>query len=519
MVRGPIARETGFDPFSDDRVTLQRLSPEWALMAKSSETFDVVVSSPPAASMVDGSACFTQEFYQRASRQLSPRGIFCQRIQCIDYGPVPLQLTLKAIRNAFQQVIAIEMAAGEMLVLGSNSEHAFVMDQLAARLESPRVCRLLAQSGLDWSALLNFPAYDHAALEEICNEYRGSANSTFHGQLAAKAPFELMRWADKQAEVQQLLTSTRISQAPFWTNSFSQPNELGQERHLSRRSRLMEWLDETQASRELLRRLGEVTDQQKIVRENPDQHWWAYRRVLRKQLQDRPRSAIQQVKAIDEKQQMHPEDAHRRDYFVALGNAVREPKPTRQQVADLEQCLDPYDPLVSYFGRQEAADLLARCGEDARQELAYRLHVIYFAPTADASVRNVAKALETLVNHPETIPDRSVYFDAVNGLIQTLRIRWEIRQNIRETSSQKILDDVDQCVVAVEKGVAVLDSLAVSAGIPQTEWQTRRNVIDRLVLRPLRSYRSEVQLRQLRGRAQARSIIEEAVQADDDDGL
>jgi hypothetical protein len=519
MVRGPVRRETGLDPLSDDRVILKRISPELALMGQNQESFDVVFSSPLSSSMVDGSSAFTQEFYQRASRQLTERGIFCQRFECIDYGPKPLQMALKAVRKAFRRVIAIEMTAGELLLLGSNSDDAFFTDNLAARLETSHIRRLLAQSSLDWSALLNFPAYDHAAIDEICNESSSWANSIMHGQLAATAPLELMRWGNKQQEVQNVLTATRTSPAPFWSSTSGQPNELGEELHLSRRSRLLEWLDDAQSSKELVRRLSEVAEQQKIVRENPDQHWWRYRKALRKQLQERPRSAIQQVKAVDDKKTMHPEDIFRRDYFVALGDAVREPKPTRDQIAALEKYLEPYDPLVSYFGRQETADLLARCGEDAAQELAYRLHVIYYAPVVDASVRNVAKALEALVSHLDTIPDESSRFDAINGLIQTLRVRWEIRQHVKESSSKKLLDDVDQSLVAVEKGVATLDTLASGAGVTEYEWQIRKNVIERMMLRPLRTYRSELQMRQMRGQAKARSIIEEAGQIDENEDL
>ena len=141
--------------------------------------------------------------------------------------------------------------------------------------------------------------------------------------------------------------------------------ELGDnEIQLSRRSRLIEWLGDSQVSKELVRRLEEVMTQQKLVRENPDAHWWEYRNKLKKQLQDRPRSAIQQVKAMDEKQTLHPEDIRRRDYFLALGIAARQPVPTRKQIAAVEEFLEPYDPLISYFARQETADMLAGCGED-----------------------------------------------------------------------------------------------------------------------------------------------------------
>jgi hypothetical protein len=412
--------------------------------------------------------------------------------------------------------MSVETMSGELLLLASNVDNAFVPDDLASRLEMSHVRTVLARSGLDWSTLLNLPAYDHDALAEICHESSHGANSTIHGQLASKAPLEVMRWGNKVAEVQSVLTANRISLTPYRIASEGEPKRLDADAPVSRRSRLVEWLEEN-ASPELIRRLGEIATQQKLVREHPDAHWWAYRKVLRKQLQDHPRTAIQQIKAVNQKRNWHPEDTHRYDYFIALGNAARQEKPTREQIASLETYLEPFDPLVSYFGRQETADLLSRADADPARELMYRLHVIFFAPTVDASVRNVAKAVETIVRHPEILPDESVRFDALNGLIQTLRIRWEIRQTIAENSSKKILDDVDQTLVAVEKAVAMLDSIAVPAGVPESDWQIRKNVIERLMLRPLRTYRTNVAMKHLRGQTTGKTIFDEATHDDDFD--
>lgn len=510
LVRGPLAKETGFDPLSDDRVTLRRISPELAMMAQAGDPYDIILSSPPSSFVASGGVQFTAEYYQRVSRHLAKRGLFCQRFECIDYGLQPVQLVVKAMRSAFQRVMVIEPSVGELLVFGANSDDVFVPIDLASRLEAPHVCRVLARSGIDWSALLNLPSFDHEALGEICDESRHFPNSAMHGQLSALAPLEVMRWGNKLQEVQSTLTATRVTRAPFWTDEKGQTRGLDNELQLTRRSRLVEWLGDTRVSKELVRRLEEVASQQKLVRDNPDGHWWAYRGTLRKQLQDRPRTVIQQVSAVSEKTTMHPEDERRRDYFLALGNAATKEHPTRQQIAAMEEFLEPYDPLLTYFARQETADLLARAQQDPATELMYRLHVIYFAPTIDASVRNVATALETLVKHPEAIPDESTRFDTLNGLIQTLRVRWEVRQSGRESSSNKTLDDVNQSLIAIENAVTALDRLTASAGVSDSDWTTRKQVIERLMLRPLRSFRSETLARQARGQAQARAILEEA---------
>ena len=212
-----------------------------------------------------------------------------------------------------------------------------------------------------------------------------------------------MRWGHKQQEIQTALTSTRVTPAPFWYDEKGRSKQVEEEMHLSRRSRLVEWLGDANLSKELLRRLGEVAEQQKLVRENPDAHWWSYRKSLRKQLQDLPRAAVQMVKAIDEKQKI----ASRKltcgaaIIFVALGNAVRQPQADARSSCGRGRIPRTVRPAgLTIFARQETADLLARSGEDAGRELVYRLHVIFFAPTIDPSVRNVAKAVQTICETP-----------------------------------------------------------------------------------------------------------------------
>ena len=513
MLRGPIAQETGFDPLSDDRVRLIAAPPELALMARD-EAFDVILSSPPPSSVVSGGASFTTEYYRRASRRLADRGIFCQRFECLDYGPDPLRLVVQSLRQAFREVIAVETAAGELLLMATNSEGVFIPDDLPARLEALHVRNLLARSGLDWSAPLNFPTYDHAALGEICDEAHTWSNSSANGLLALKAPLDLMRWGTKLQDVQRMLTSTRTTPAPFWNREHGEKsNLLAGEVKLSRKSRFLEWLGDSRVSAELLRRLSEVVTQQKLVREHPESHWWEYRKALRQQLQDHPRSSIQQVRHVRGDKQTHPEDLTRKNYFEALGAAAQQAKPTDAQIATIEACLEPYDPLLSYFARQEIADLQARADTDAAGELAHRLHVIFFAPAGEASTRNVATAIELLVRHPDAIPDDARRFDVLNGLVQLLRTRWESRQNTPVLSVRRQLTDVDRSVVAIEKAMTAMNELASSANLSPDDWATRKQVVDRILLRPLRAYRTDLQATATKTEGRTRAIIEQAAEA------
>ena len=513
MLRGPLSRETGVDPLSDDRVKLLAAPPELALMTNDT-MFDVILSSPPPSSIVSGAASFTTEFYQRASRRLADRGIFCQRFECLDYGPSPLRLVVRALRQAFREVIAVETAAGDLLLMATNSEGVFVPDDLPVRLETPHVRRLLARSGLDWSTPLNFPTYDHAALGEICDESRTGSNSSANGLLATTAPLDMMRWGPKLQETQRVLTAIRTSPTPNWNrDGETKPNLLAEEVKTSRKSRFLDWLGDSRVSAELLRRLSEVATQQKLVREYPEEHWWQYRKALRQQLQDHSRSSLQQVRHVRGEKQTHPEDLARKSYFEAFGNAAQRAKPTDIQIAAMEACLEPFDPLMSYFARQEIADLQARSDVDAVGELTHRLHVVYFAPVGEASTRNVASTIELLVRHPEAIPDEARRFDVLNGLVQLLRTRWESRQNAPVLSARRQLTDVDRSVIAVEKALTSMSGLTAPADLTAEEWATRQQVIDRILLRPLRAYRSSLQTAAIKNEGRSRAMIKQADEA------
>jgi spermidine synthase len=489
VIAGPLATETGLNPLVDERVQLVTIPPTLAVMS-SHERFDVILSSPPSSSIVAGGAMFTADHYQHASRCLADGGIFCQRFQCVDYGPDPLRIVVQSMRRAFHEVIAIETAAGEFLLLGANTPEAFAPEDLAMRLQAQHVRQLLARSGLDWSALLNFPAYDHHALAEICSEARSWTNAPANGILALRAPLELIRWAPKLQETQQVLTAVRTSPAPFATPDES-ATEDEEEVQRSRKSRMLEWLGDRRVSPDLLRRLSEVATQYKLVQENPESHWWEYRKALKEQMQNRRQSVVQQVGHNDEKAAKHPEDEWRKAYFTALGVAAH--KPTAELIAEVAKHLQPYDPLVSYFARQEIADLQFRGQTDAVSELEHRLHVIYFAPTVDGSTRNVVTAIELLIKHPEAIPDPGRRYDTLNGLLQTLRNRWESRQSYPVKSARRQLSDVDRSLVAADKGVQTLEDWHHEAHVSDSDWAIRKQVVERILQRPLHDYRTQLQ--------------------------
>lgn len=499
LIQGPVAREAGLDPLTDPRIQVISTPPQLMVMRDAAE-YDVILSSPPPSSLMAGAASFTVDHYRHAAACLAPGGIFCQRFECVDFGAWPLLSVVAALQMAFSEVAVIEAGAGELLLLATQSPGQFVPEHLLSRMEAPHVRRILARCGLDWTSVLNLPAYDHATLLEICREGKARRNDASNAVLALNAPWELLRWGAKLTEVQKVLTAPR-------TTLMDAEGE--QHANRSRKSRLLEWLGDDRVTPAILRRLSDVATQQQLVRDNPESHWWEYRKALRQELQKRARSLVQQVAhTVDgDNAPLHPDDARRKAYFVALGAAARAPKPTAEAVERIADYVQPYDPLVSYFAHEEMADLLARGQVSPSMELACRLHMVYFAPPGDGSVRPVTNAIEMLVSNPGLIEDSARRFDLLNGLVQTLRARWEARQGSSVLPPRRQIADADRTIVAIEKAMAAMEQWQPEAGIAATEWESRKQVIDRILLRPLRAHRTQLQAVATRSEARTQAAV------------
>jgi len=54
------------------------------------------------------------------------------------------------------------------------------------------------------------------------------------------------------------------------------------------------------------------------------------------------------------------------------------------------------------------------------------------------------------------------------------------------------IQDVDRTLIVIENALSEMDQLAAQPEVAAAEWSTRRDVLDRLLLRPLRGYRAEL---------------------------
>src|SRR4029077_5846405 len=119
LVQNIVAGGTGAVPLEDDRVALSICDPSLGLAAARGQ-FDVILSSPEHLALARSQPYLTAEFYCRVARKLTPEGVFCQRLQFVDFGPRVLQTIVATVRSIFRDMLILEVAPGEYLLAATN---------------------------------------------------------------------------------------------------------------------------------------------------------------------------------------------------------------------------------------------------------------------------------------------------------------------------------------------------------------------------------------------------------------
>ena len=465
LSRSLLSSSNEISPLSDDRLETRVCDPALAVRTMS-ERFDVIVAAADQPSLPQAANGFTVESLRAAAGCLNDEGVFAIRYQHIDLGPRSVRGLAKTMSVAFREVATVEIAPGELLFLGTNSERGFARQGFIERWQRPHVRMLLASVGWDWSTPLRLPMLSHEALQELVLQSGGVVNVASRSTWPFRLPTEVLRWENKLQQVQAELA----------------PHERF----------LMAWGGDEANNADVAARLSEWELSRAIIRRHSDE-FWAYRKSVKEHMTSSPRAMIQQAGHSDSNSDLHADDRRRLRYFRTIGELAKNAAPTEADLDRVRQFESPFDPLVSPFLHQELVELTPRCSDrDAAAELHHRLAAIYFSTPADRSIRNVADALQFVNSTPAAIPDDVERYDHLNALLQMLLARWSARGEFRPTSSRVALNDIERSIAAAETSFATLAALSAQGVVPDEEWQARQRHLERRLVRPLRTYRGQV---------------------------
>ena len=452
----------------DGRLEWVEATPMQYATSSLTRTYDVILCPEASSIPLRSQPQLTREFHARLAARLNEGGLFCQRMNIVDFGSAPLLHTLRSLRSAFEQTCIITTDGSEVLLLATNSPAPLFDPGLMARLETPQVQRLCATLGVDWSMFAQLACVQSEAIDELLADTRRSQNSWLNARFTMSLASETLRWGPKWKEKQAVFAN----RAELILTAM----------HL-----------EDEAEQTLARRIQDSQERVRILTEKADDQW-SYRRVLKESLKDRPRTSIQRINH-EIRQALTPEDRHRKAYLVALGRAAREEAPTREAIAKLESFAEPYDPLVTDFVSFEVAHLLGRAQDsDPAREYGHWMHCISYAPGNDLSVRPVAAALDLLRRNPEIVPDAAWRWDQFSQLLDVMRVRWAARWQA-EAPSKFEAADMQHSMEAVTATLSAMDELATEAGVDRATWKVQRRIWEDSLVTPTRTRQGNGEVR------------------------
>lgn len=451
------------NPLDDSRVAIQTAEPLLKLRTSPGQA-DIIIASADQQGIPIAASTITTEFLQTASTALSDSGLYCQPLDYADFGPDALQVIVETWQSVFSEVAAIEIAPGKLLFVATNSPAGIIRPGIVDRLQRPNVRFALARTGWDWSTPLRLSVYTDHGLTAAFGEPSGRVSNVSTARLTCQLPWEVMRWGDKYTAIMKKIgPAAQTLQFTIGEDAYA-PN--------------------------VTNRLAELTEQQELIHDHPDEYWF-YRRKVKNRLTKTPQSELVQVKGEEPLHELQENEKRRVDYFTALGAAAKQKSPSPDDLLTIEEFAAPHDPLISLFLHQEVAELATRNrDENFRIELQHRLHRIYFTASSDQAVRNVIASIEILCEYPEAISDDADRADQLDALLQALHDRWHNRGEKSPGSSKIVLNDIEQSVAAIDKAFFELEQLNDARDYSPEQWQARRLALEKSLLRPLQAYRT-----------------------------
>ncbi len=455
-------------PADDSRVVMQHVAAGLAIRSLKANPRDVIVVDLPQTCSAGGQDLYTLEFYQQVHAGLKTGGIFCQRISEHDLGGDVLIRMISTVDSLFDRAIMARVSSGDILLIAGPVD--LVDQQMLKRMQKVHVASVLARSGWDWSQLAALPVVDtHDAFGIFEHIPRLSPATVDNGWFAFSLPLERIRRANKSEEI-------RVTFAPH-------------------QRRLADAAPMSKEYAEFARRFSAVVQQAEILNGFPDQPM-PYRKSLRTEMLRNPRPAVEQI--VDGKvvQNADPRDEYRKNYFLALSEAVLQAEAgfvNPRVLNRLNEFAESYEPLLSHFAHHE----LIRIHEATEHprpamEMRHRLHTVYFTEPGDMSVRQVADALDQLLDDPEILPTVEARFDHTNSLLQELIKRWESRRGYKPLSSIKTRKDTEISIRVTKSALKQMQIWAKELKLDPSAVAMRRRYLNHQLISPLREYESMV---------------------------
>ncbi|MFN9717974.1 MAG: spermidine synthase, partial [Planctomycetota bacterium] len=473
------SQETAAD--EDSRVQIRHDTPMVALRDRSLKSFDVIVTALPQFAGSSQAFQYTTEFYASIRERLnSDGGVFCQRLTQSETGPTPISQVMSALMEHFGHVGVIQSVPGELILIATNRDKGLVDPEFLSRMQRDHVRQEIARTGLDWAQVAVLPFVDaRDPIGIFRNDRRPKAISVRYGGFALCQPLDTLRRADKSDEL-------RMAFAPHQVQ-------------------LASTIPINDDLREAQRRLTSLQQQLEILAGMPDQPW-TYRKSLRMEMQRDPRPPVEVVKNGQIVKEPHPLDELRKEYFIALGDALQTlassasqgsadnlQAQVRAKVDALQKFASAAEPLLSHFAHFEIIRLheLARLSS-VDEEFRHRLHIVFFTTPRDASVRPVISALDQLVDRPDLVRDDQERYDLLNSLVQKLIERWEARTAWEPKSALRVQNDVEKSVRVVNLAMDQMERAAAAIHVSPGDFLRRRRFVNAALITPLRDYRDQV---------------------------
>ena len=140
-------------------------------------TFDVIVCPEATAVPLRSQPRLTREFHVSLARHLNDRGIFCQRMNILDFGSTPLNDTLRSLQSVFKQTCIVTSEGSEVLLIATNSPDPIFEPGIVSRLDTPHVRKLCGTLGGDWSIITQLACMTADKVEELVAVSTGRVNS------------------------------------------------------------------------------------------------------------------------------------------------------------------------------------------------------------------------------------------------------------------------------------------------------------------------------------------------------